>query len=134
MGNDYGHRDCDGSWDGIERRHEPNAHEVYAYIDKKLSEPGGLKIKTFSDVNAALSIAVVMIGGIAWGLKLESRIDVATRETVELRTVVARGILPVAEERLVSLTARLDRREQEAGQAMELIREIEKECRDRMKK
>jgi hypothetical protein len=99
-----------------------------------MAEPGGLKIKTFSDVNAALSIAVVMLGGIAWGLKLESRIDAATKEIIDIRTMISRGILPVAEERLVSLTARLDRREQEAERALILIREVEKECREKLKK
>jgi hypothetical protein len=127
MGSDHG-------WDGIERRRDPDSHEVYAYIDRKMAEPGGLKIKTFSDINAALSIAVVMLGGIAWGLKLETRIDSAVKEAVEVRTMVAKGILPVAEERLGSLTARLDRREQEAERALILIREIEKECQQRAKK
>jgi hypothetical protein len=132
MGNER--RDCDVNWDGLERRREPSSHEVYRYIDQKMAEPGGLKIKTFSDVNAALSIAVVMLGGIAWGLKLESRIDAATKEIIDIRTMISRGILPVAEERLVSLTARLDRREQEAERALILIREVEKECREKLKK
>jgi hypothetical protein len=132
MGNER--RDCDVNWDGLERRREPSSHEVYAYIDRKMAEPGGLKIKTFSDINAALSIAVVMLGGIAWGLKLESRIDSATKEIIDIRTMMSRGILPVAEERLISLTARLDRREQEAERALILIREVEKECREKLKK
>lgn len=124
----------DDDWDGTERRREPSAHEIYSYIEKRLAEPGGLRIKTFSDINAALSIAAVLFGGIVWGSRLESKTEKLAEEQFETRRIIDHGMLPLTEERLGSLTARLDRREQEAEKALALIREIEKECHDRLVK
>lgn len=123
-------------WDGEERRHIPPPHQIYRYVDEHIQAQAEtrFKLRTLSDLQALLSLAVVLIGGIVWGSRLESKIEKAAEEQQSIRSVIARGILPVAEERLISLTARLDRREQEANQAMELIREVEKECRQNLKR
>lgn len=120
-----------GGWDGVERRRKPADHEVLHYIDEqvdaKLREPG-LRIRSFGDIYHAMSIAVVMIAGIAWGLKLEAKTEMVQKELVQLQLLINKGILPVAEERLNSLTARLDRREQEGERMLVMIREVQKEC------
>ena len=117
-------------WDGIERRTQPSPHELYRYIDEHVSRQaeGRLKVRTIADLQALVTIGVVLVGGIAWGLKIEGRVDAEAKRREELSVAVARGILPVTEERLASLTARLDRREQEAHDALELIKQVEREC------
>ena len=122
-----------GGWDGIERRQAPGPHELYRYIDEHVARQAGerLKVRTFADLQALVTIGVVLVGGIAWGLKIEARVDSEAKRREELSVVMARGILPVAEERIQSLTARLDRREQEAQQVMELIQEVQRECLNR---
>jgi ACT domain-containing protein len=120
-----------GGWDGVERRRAPNDHEVMQRVEELLEQrlqSPGLKIRNFGDLQAALSIAVVLIGGIAWGLKLEARIDELLRNHVNMQAQISKGILPLTEERILSLTTRLDRREQEGERAMLMIRDVQKEC------
>lgn len=112
-----------GGWDGEERRRNPTDHEVLRRV-----EDTGLKIRSFGDIYHAMSIAVVMIAGVAWGLKLEARIEAAQRDQTEIRAQLSKGILPLAEERLNSLAGRLDRREQEGDRALVMIKEVQKEC------
>lgn len=122
-----------GGWDGVERRQGPSAHELYRYIDEHVSRQTGerLKVRTIADLQALVTIGVVLIGGIAWGLKIEARVEDEAKRRQELTVTVARGILPLTEERLASLTARLDRREQEAQQALALIHQVQQECLER---
>lgn len=121
------------AWDGSERRAVPPPHELYRYIDEHVHRQAAerLKVRTFADLQALVMIGVVLVGGIAWGLKIESRVDSEAKRREELSVLLARGILPVTEERIQSLTARLDRREQEAVQAMELINQVQRECLER---
>lgn len=116
-----------GGWEGNERRKHPTEHEVYRYIDQQL-ESKSLRISSFADIYHVLSIVMVLVGGVAWGLKLESKIEVVQQEQSEMTASVQKGILPVTEERLSSLTSRLDRREQESEKAMQMIMEVQKEC------
>jgi hypothetical protein len=127
----------DNGWDGEnERRQIPPPHVIYKFVAEQIQAQADsrFRLRTFSDLQALLSLAVVLIGGIVWGSRLETKIEKALEEQQGIRTVMARGILPLAEERLASLAARLDRREQEAGQALELIREVEKECHEKLKR
>jgi cob(I)alamin adenosyltransferase len=120
-----------GGWDGVERRRKPSDHEVFQYIDdqveSKLKEPG-LRIRSFGDIYHAMSIAVVMIAGVAWGLKLEAKIDMVQKELMSMQLLINKGILPITEERVNSLTARLDRREQEGERVANMVKEVQKEC------
>jgi hypothetical protein len=126
-----------GGWDGVERRRRPNDHEVLQYIDEqvevKLKEPG-LRIRSFGDIYHAMSIAVVMIAGVAWGLKLEAKIEMTQKELTSMQLLINKGILPITEERLSSLTTRMDRREQEGERAMLMIRDVQKECLQAVKR
>jgi hypothetical protein len=127
----------DNGWDGEnERRQIPPPHVIYKFVAEQIQAQADsrFRVRTLSDLQALLSLAVVLVGGIVWGTRLEQGLEKIREEQKSLQTVMARGILPLAEERLASLTARLDRREQEANQALEMIREVEKECRQAMKK
>ncbi len=124
-------------WDGEnERRQIPPPHVIYKYVNEQIQQQADtrFKVRALSDLQALLSLAVVLFGGIVWGSRLEGKIEKALEDQAGIRQSIARGILPLTEERLASLTARLDRREQEAGQAMELIREVEKECHEKLKR
>lgn len=65
-----------------------------------------------------MTILVVLFGGIAWGLKLESRIDLVARDTKEAQRIseeelrqvsaqLSRGILPIAAIRIETIEERL---------------------------
>lgn len=118
-------------WNGDERRHAPRDHEILRHVDEvldqRLASPG-LKVRTFGDLQAALSIAIVLLAGIAWGLKLESRLEDVLKQTQDLQVRVSRGILPLTEERLNHLAAILERQEVERKQVMDLVRDLQKEC------
>ena len=83
-------------------------------------------INSWPALQSLLSIAVMLFGGVAWGLKLESRIDMIAREHQEMhrqtehamttiQEQLQRGILPITavrieslEEKIKNLSANLD--------------------------
>ena len=71
----------------------------------------GLEVKSWSDIVAVSTLLALFIGVLAWGLKLESRIDTVQAEVMVLRGQVGQGILPRAEERVRSLRKDLDEHE-----------------------
>lgn len=90
-------------WDGTERRKSP--------------EPG-FALNSWSAVLSFLSVCLMGLGGITWGLKLESRIDkcveaqAGMRDKLEtdilnIRSIIDRGVLPVTAVRLETLEARV---------------------------
>jgi hypothetical protein len=96
-------------WDGDERRQLPPPHVIYRYVDEHIQAQADtrFKLRTFSDIQAFISIVIVMVAGLAWGLKLDNRIEDVSRQTNECRVTLAKGILPVAEERLIALMHRI---------------------------
>lgn len=70
-------------------------------------------LRSWSDVASLGALILLGFGVIAWGLKLEARIDENAREIAELKQEVSNGILPRAEERIRSLEQRLERHEDE---------------------
>lgn len=121
-------------WNGEERRLAPRDHEILRHVDEmldaRLASPG-LKVRTFGDLQAALSIAIVLLAGIAWGLKLESRLEDVMAQTNDLRVQVGKGILPLTEERFNRLAEAISRAEIERKQVMDLVRDLQKECVNR---
>ncbi len=55
-----------------------------------------------------ISVFLLLTGGLAWGLKLEARIDALTSQVQEMRAEVAKGILPVTEERIRGMAERIE--------------------------
>ena len=68
-------------------------------------------LHSWSDVTSLGSLILLGIGVIAWGLKLEARIDAQDRRIDTLEAQVGNGILPRAEERIHALERRMDRHE-----------------------
>lgn len=92
------------SWDGQERR--------------KLQE--GFAVNNWSSLVSFLSVCLMAIGGISWGLKMESRIDKYSDAQSSMRerfladiattqAVLARGMLPVTQAKIESIENRLDK-------------------------
>lgn len=99
------------------------------------------RIQSWSDVIAVLSLAGVIFGGAAWGLRLEARyseldsrimghrvevqqlieqvraeIAVVQSGVIDIKSLVQRGVLPVTEVRLQTIEARLTEIEHEHQQ------------------
>lgn len=91
-------------WDGVDRRKTPD----------------GFAVNSWSSLMSLLSICLMAVGGISWGLKLESRIDkysdmqssMRERFLADIATtqaVLARGMLPVTQAKIESIENRLDK-------------------------
>lgn len=85
-------------WDGIERRKTPPA----------------MALNSWPAIQSFATLILMAIAGIAWGLKLETRLDVEEKNLSEVKTQVltnyqdvrnalAKGILPIAEVRIAWL-------------------------------
>lgn len=70
-------------------------------------------LNSWSDVGALSGLILLGFGVIAWGLKLEGKMDAQDRRIDQLEMQVGNGILPRAEERIRSLEQRLERHEDE---------------------
>lgn len=101
------------NWDGVERR--------------KPQE--GFAVNSWSSLVSLMSICMMAVGGISWGLKLEARIDKYTdlqtsllaRFLADLATtqsLVARGILPVTEAKLQAIEQRINGMERELKECL----------------
>lgn len=112
--------DDSSEWDGTERRSGDDRRSGW---DRRGNHPYvpptlGLvpPVRSWSDIHALIWVGVTIIGGIAWGLKLESRIDSLVSENrtkdvhiVEIDKTLDKGILPLTEERLQRMHADLVR-------------------------
>ena len=80
--------------------------------------------KTWTELAALAMILTSALAGVTWGLKLESRIDITNATMVEivlqhkqLQSILDRGILPITEERLKSLSIRIELIQREIDEA-----------------
>ena len=96
----------ENSWDGMERRQSQS----------------GFAVNNWSSLVSFMSVCLMAIGGISWGLKLESRIDkyadtqssMRERFLADIATtqaVLSRGMLPVTQAKIESIENRLDKLE-----------------------
>lgn len=101
-------------WDGIERRK---------------SQADGFAINSWPSLLSLLSIGMMAVGGISWGLKLESRIDKYADQQTSMRerfladlastqAIVARGMLPVTEVKIQAIEMRLNKIDVELDQCI----------------
>lgn len=99
------------------------------------------RIQSWSDVIAVLSLGGLILGGVAWGLRLENRysnldsrisahrtevqqlieqvrVEIATVNSgvIDIKALVQRGVLPVTEVRLQTIESRLTEIEHEHQQ------------------
>lgn len=68
-----------------------------------LPNPSGFKISGWTDLAAIIMIVMSMVGGIAWGIKLEISIQEAREDIRELKHAIEPGILKITRERLDAL-------------------------------
>ncbi len=91
---------------------------------EKTFKPNGFAIRSWGDILAVLSIAILLIAFIQWNLKIESELNVLRDGTArdvasiradigEIKAQIGTGILPRAEERLESLNRRVSELEDE---------------------
>lgn len=96
----------ESAWDGMERRQSQS----------------GFAVNNWSSLVSFMSVCLMAIGGISWGLKLESRIDkyadtqssMRERFLADIATtqaVLSRGMLPVTQAKIESIENRLDKLE-----------------------
>ena len=76
-------------------------------FDTKSKEFDG-HIRNLSDLSALIMIAVSMVAGVAWGLKLDIKQNVHDVQIQELKAKVDAGILPITNEKLRSLQLQID--------------------------
>ncbi len=67
----------------------------------------GYKIRSYGDLVAVATLLALFVGVLAWGLKLEARLDVVRDEMMRMNRAIAPGVLPRAEERIDSLQREL---------------------------
>ena len=76
---------------------------------------GGLAIKNWGDVVAIATVLAMLLGTVAWGLKLEEELnhlrDESSHRLSALEARVADGILPRAEERIANHERRINKLE-----------------------
>ena len=86
---------------------------------EKTLKPNGFAIKSWGDILAVFSIAILLIAFIQWNLKIESELNVMRNgvardlaviraDIAEIKAQVGTGILPRAEERINSLDKRVE--------------------------
>lgn len=89
----------------------------------------GFAIDSWANLASLCMISVAALGGISWGLKLESRIDKYSENQGSMRerfladlattqSIVARGILPVTEVKIQAIESRISKLEQEVDQCV----------------
>jgi hypothetical protein len=91
-------------WDGYDRRKGLERRSGYdrrgnILIDDEKAAPG-FTINSWQQVQSILYVLVMLVAGIAWGLKLEARIDRADDGIKNAEQQLAHGILPITEERM----------------------------------
>lgn len=71
----------------------------------------GYKIRSWNDILSIALIISLFLGVVSWGLKLESELNTLRNQVTILNKQVGDGILPRAEERIESLTDRVEKLE-----------------------
>jgi hypothetical protein len=71
-------------------------HELTDLLENKRN----FSLNNWSAVQSLLTILVMAVAGIAWGLKLENRIDSLNSSYTSINTQISKGILPLADERI----------------------------------
>jgi hypothetical protein len=74
----------------------------------------GFSIKSWSDLGSVLLLITFIVSGLAWGLKLEDRLDNIMEDVVTIRLELSPGVLPRAEERIAGLLRRIEKLEDQA--------------------
>lgn len=78
---------------------------------EKSIKPNGYAVRSWGDIVAVASLLAMFLGCVAWGLKLEAKLDTLqlihtsdvnslVAENNALKIIIAKGILPRAEERI----------------------------------
>lgn len=68
----------------------------------------GFKPRSYGDIVAIASLLTMLVAVIAWGLKLEDELNQVRDRLVVVQGQVGQGILPRAEERILSLRRDVD--------------------------
>jgi len=55
-----------------------------------------------------ISMFLLLLGGLAWGLKLESEVDSLVQQMFEIRLEIKEGILPIAKERISAMADKIE--------------------------
>lgn len=77
---------------------------------------GIINIKTWGDVVALSTLLGLFLGVVAWGLKLESRIDLVSARVAAVERAVGDGRLPRTETRIEDLERRIEQLERRIEQ------------------
>lgn len=102
-------------WDGQERR---RSSETWDGVERRRSQEG-FAVNSWSSLMSLLSICLMAVGGISWGLKLEGRIDKYQDTQASMRerfladiattqAIISRGMLPITEVKISAIEKRLD--------------------------
>ena len=81
----------------VKRNHDdefPTAEEIAAALKK--TEDSGFSVRGWAQLNNMVYVAVMLVGCIGWGLKMEFRIDDNLQSVRALENRVNEGILPIA--------------------------------------
>ena len=76
-------------------------------MEDKTAALNGYKVRSYGDLLAVASLCTMLLAVVAWGLKLEARLDVVRDDLMHLNRQVGTGILPRAEERIEALNREL---------------------------
>lgn len=102
-------------WDGHERY---RSKDTWDGVERRKSQEG-FAVNSWSSLMSLLSICLMAVGGISWGLKLEARIDKYQDTQSSMRerfladiastqAVISRGMLPITEVKIASIEKKLD--------------------------
>ena len=80
---------------------------------EKKAALNGFKPRSYGDLVAIATLLALFMSCVAWGLKLEARIDDVHEHMMRINGQVGNGILPRAEERIKNIERRLQRLEDE---------------------
>ena len=99
-------------WDGVDRRRD-----------------SGFAVNSWASLASLMVVCVSAIGGISWGLKLESKIEKYSDSQTSMRerfladiattqSILSRGMLPITEVKIAAIEKRLDIVEKDVDHCM----------------
>lgn len=77
-------------------------------MEDKSAALNGYKIRSYGDLVAVATLLAMLLATVAWGLKLESRLDVVRDDLIMINRQLGTGILPRAEERIEAVNRELE--------------------------